>query len=118
MFRETSCYSNAQFNSLCIRVQKNKIKCRLRFQINTLSVYCHGGFTIVSLTVEQCIVIATVHIPVAAINYFTAQCRAKHTSTTQVNPIICPSSIPRIHTRSKNARYITKPAFVGVLGTF
>ena len=59
---------------------------RLHFQINTLSVYCHGGFTIVSLTVEQCIVIATVHIPVAAINYFTAQCRAKHTSTTQVQP--------------------------------
>ena len=53
--------------------------------MNTVSVYCRGGYTLVSLTVEMVVTIATVHIPIAALNYFTAQCRASHFSTPQVN---------------------------------
>ena len=65
------------------------VSCKRRliacFQINTLSVYCRAGYTLVTLTVEMVVTIAIVHIPIAALNYFTAQCRASHFSTPQVN---------------------------------
>ena len=57
-------------------------------QINTLSVYCRDGFTLVSISIEMLFTVPAVHIPIAALNYFTALCRAGHTSMLQVPGIL------------------------------